>query len=52
VRHQTNTDKLPSPFRFQLLNLLQQQLGLTHARELLPGGQQLFKLFASLNIIA
>jgi hypothetical protein len=52
MRHQTNTGKLPSPFRFQLLNLLQQQLGLTNARKLFSRSQQLFKLFASLGIIA
>ncbi len=37
---------------FVLLNLLQQEFGLVYTRELLSGSQQLFKLFASLNIIA
>ena len=37
---------------FVLLDLLQQELGLIYARKLFSGSQQLFKLFASLNIIA
>ena len=37
---------------FVLLNLLQQELGLIQAREALSASQQLFKLSASLNVIA